>query len=110
MSHFTLVIWGDAHQTLDQKTLAEVKARHRPDPIYTQGYVVYEDEVGISIAGETLPVTNGDVEESYRLITFIPKGMIVSREDIRKPVKRKKKVKAAATADAGAAATSVPEA
>lgn len=94
-----IVTWGDAHQSLDQKILDEVRARHHPDPIHTQGYILIHDEIGISIAGELMPVTNGDAEESYRHLTFIPAGMILEIHEIKRSVKRKKKERTAVTED-----------
>lgn len=88
---FALVIWGDAHQTLDQKTMDEVRARHHPDPIHTQGYILIDDENGISVAGELMPATNGDTEESYRHLTFIPRGWVIEVQEIKRVIKRKKR-------------------
>jgi len=104
---FALVIWGDAHQTLDQKTMDEVRARHRPDPIHTQGYILIDDEKGISIAGELMPATNGESEESYRHLTFIPRGWVIEVQEIRRVSKRKKR--GAAPVEEVAAPISVSE-
>jgi len=108
-SKFALVIWGDAHQTLDQKTMDEVRARHRPDPIHTQGHILIDDETGISIAGEDMPPTNGDNEESFRHLTFIPRGMVLEVHEIKRVTKRKKKEKGAAAVAEVAAPISVPD-
>lgn len=81
------VIWGDAHTDSDEQTYDEIVGAAHPSIIHTMGYVVYENEHGIVIAGEWLPATNGG-DESFRNTTFIPKPWI-----IQKAVARKKSVK-----------------
>lgn len=98
--HFTIVIWNDAHASLDESTVDEIKSEHKPSRIHTQGYMIVDDENGISIAGEWLPGNRTSDDDSYRSVTFIPRGMIVEVIHIKKPVTRKKKV--------GAVTVSVP--
>ena len=70
------VVWNDAHSTLDELSIDELRGRHRPNVIHTTGYVLISDDVGITIAGEWLPPEGGG-DETFRNSTFIPRGMVV---------------------------------
>ena len=85
----SVVVWNDAHATLDQLTFDEIKAKSKPHVIHTYGYIVISDESMVAVAGEWLPPDFGD-EDSYRSLTFIPRGMVVSEtgltaKRVRKP-------------------------
>jgi hypothetical protein len=84
----SILIWLDAHATLDELSADDVRGGHRPHPIHTFGYIVISDAEGVSIAGEWLPANNGG-EDTYRSITFVPRAMVVSEAAMhaRKPRK-----------------------
>lgn len=67
-----LVVWNDAHVEADLPvTLDTVADTHKPTVIHTLGWVIREDEVGISLVNEFY-------EYTYRGRTFIPKAMVES--------------------------------
>jgi hypothetical protein len=96
--NFTVVIWNDAHASLEAMSVDEIKAQHKADRIHTQGYVVVDDETGISICAEWLPGTHTSDDDSYRGTTFILRSNIVEVITVKRPVKRKKKDGAIAVA------------
>lgn len=65
---FAVVVWMDATGTLDETTPRDIK--HKPDPIYSYGFVLRSDEAGISLAHEWM------LDDDYRTVTFIPRGMV----------------------------------
>lgn len=76
------VAWNDAHgNTFTTYEAHEIP--HAPAVVRTYGLLLREDETGVSIANEVFE-TGG-----YRGVTFIPKGMIKSIEDVKRPRKRK---------------------
>lgn len=83
------MVWNDAWvDANDPVNLADVAASHKPKVIKTIGYVLQDDEVGISIANEHY----GD-EDVYRGRTFVPRAMVVTLtlQKITKPRPRKEK-------------------
>lgn len=81
-----IVEWDDAHTHAELPISVEtVGDTHRPTVIHTIGWVLKEDEVGISLVNEFYDAT-------YRGLTFVPAGMVrsVTRYTLTKP--RKKKV------------------
>lgn len=85
----TVVVWNDAHATLDELNEQEIRKNHRPNVIHTSGYVVLSDAEGVSIAGEWLPANAGEEYETFRSITFIPRAMVVNEGKVtrgRKPL------------------------
>ena len=70
------VTWLDAWADTDSFSSAHgITITHKPMTIYTLGWLVHEDEVGISVANER---SVGEDGETYRGRTFIPSGMIKS--------------------------------
>ena len=78
-----VVVWNDAHAALDELSEDEIIARHKPTRIETYGYIVRSNELGVSIAGEWLPPDNGG-DETFRGVTFIPRGMVVEERTRRR--------------------------
>lgn len=68
--------------------VSDLAAVHRPLHVVTMGWVLKDDDVGITIANEDCG--SGD----YRGLTFIIRGLIVKEEDL--PVRRPKTKKASA--------------
>lgn len=81
------VKWNDAFgNKIDEVSLDDVATTHFPTQVETVGWLLWEDEVGISVVSERY-------NNVFRGRTFIPRGMIISVEDILPPKKtRKKKV------------------
>ena len=96
MKRQSVVVWNDAHGSLDEVSESDVDGRHRPHVIHTYGYIVRSDEIGVSIAPEWLPAIDG-ADQSYRGVTFIPRGMIIEE----RPKRRHKKEKEPAQDPAG---------
>lgn len=70
---FVIVTWLDAWvDGTGAVTLKDVKETHKPELIQTAGWLLLNDEEGISIANELCS------DGSYRGRTFILKGMIKS--------------------------------
>lgn len=80
----SVVVWNDAHASLEEVAADEVAGRHKPSVIHTYGYIVRSDEVGVSIAAEWLPAENGG-DETFRGVTFIPRGMVIEEHKARQP-------------------------
>ncbi len=87
MKRQSLVIWQDAHASLDELVAGDVVAKHHPITVHTFGYIVRSDEVGVSIAAEWLPAANGG-EETYRGITFVPRSLVVQERPKRRSRKK----------------------
>lgn len=67
------VKWNDAHSPAATETvnINEISRVHGTIPIITAGYLLRDDDVGITIGGEDC--ADGD----YRNITFIPRCLVV---------------------------------
>lgn len=74
MTKLPLVVveWNDAWiDGADPVTLADVAASHKPKVIVTLGYVLRDDDIGLSLANEYY-----EDESTYRGRTFIPRSMV----------------------------------
>lgn len=82
-----IVEWHDAVTFETPVGLADVSSMHRPEVVHTLGWVLREDEHGISLATEYY-------DESYRGRSFIPRNMIraVTPFALTKPRMRKAEV------------------
>ncbi len=81
-----IVKWNDAHAGgHEQYDIASVP--HAPMVIQTIGWLLREDEAGISVASELLDSGN------YRSYTFVPKGMVVSVTTVNSPTQSKRRVR-----------------
>ena len=78
--------WKDAHTSTDEFSFTELHERHKPWTITTVGWLLQNDEVGVSLANE---LTGTD---TYRGHTFVLKSMVVSVKPYKTPRKRKAKV------------------
>lgn len=77
--------WGD---TTGVVSLKDVLDNHRPETIHTIGWLLRDDEVGVSLANEKCS------DATYRGRTFVPRGMVVSLQPYKLTVPKIKKVKA----------------
>jgi hypothetical protein len=74
--HFSVVIWDDAHSKgADYVSQATLHEAHMPTVMQTLGWVLRDDQVGVSIANERCM---DDGEDYYRGYTFIPRSLIKS--------------------------------
>ena len=85
MPNPTLVIcrWSDAHTT-EATQYAPTDIPHAPLVIETVGWLLRDDQAGVSIASERIDGTQ------FRGYTFIPRGMVGDVNPIIKPRKSKK--------------------
>ncbi len=80
-----VVEWDDAHVEADVPiNLDTVRDSHKPTVVTAIGWLLREDEVGVSIANEFY-------ESCYRGRTFIPSAMIRSATRVRLSKPRVKK-------------------
>ncbi len=84
---YGFVFWMDAHslEATDVVDLHDLGKLHSSKPIITGGWVMKDDEVGVSICGEFC----GGSE--FRNSTFVPRSMVLDVWYIKVP--RKKKIK-----------------
>lgn len=66
-----VVTWNDAWTKEDGVAIDDVRMHHAPIVVTTIGYLLLQDEVGVSIANEYY-------DDIYRGRTFIPGGMVRS--------------------------------
>lgn len=84
-----VVEWDDAWQ--DQENFASahgISLTHHPMAVRTLGWLVQEDEAGVSIVNEK---SEQDGSEVYRGRTFIPRAMVRVVTDFKLTVPRKAK-------------------
>mgnify|MGYP001561849402 CR=1 FL=1 len=81
---YAVVVWDDAHGSDDEKTDETID--HEPTKVQSYGWVIRSDAKGVTLAAEYFPATN-----SYRSLTFIPRGM-VSEESPRNLSRPRRKV------------------
>lgn len=86
---FAVVVWDDAWgDSTDSAALTDAHEKHRPTVMQTVGWVLVDNERGVSIFNERC-LDKG--EESYRSRTFVPRAMIRSVTPFSLTRKRKKK-------------------
>lgn len=85
---FVSVMWKDAWaDAVASVTLKDVHETHKPEMIWSKGWLLYQDDEGISIASEYC------ADGSYRGRSFIPNGMIIiiDHVDLTKPKPKRRK-------------------
>lgn len=97
--NFGVVVWDDAVGGLEGK---EHEIQFGPERCYTYGWFIRSDASGALIAADWVETNN-----SFRDVTFIPRGMIVEEQLLT--LAKKRKGKAAAVSVAPAAAISASE-
>lgn len=75
------VKWLDANATQTVAYL-ENEIPHQPATAYTVGWLLRDDATGISLANEYF-----EEDETWRGMTFIPRGMILSVTGTKRPRK-----------------------
>jgi hypothetical protein len=90
MSELVLVrvTWNDAWQDQENFTTQHgVAQTHHPLPVETIGWLLVDDEVGISVANEK---STDSGQTTFRGRTFIPRAMVASVEPFR-PARAKRR-------------------
>ena len=77
------VTWHDAHGSAANVTYTIDEIPHAPIEVVSYGILLKEDAVGISIASEKCD------SDCWRGYSFIPAGMLIKVEPVKKPRKRK---------------------
>ena len=87
MSDKPLVIvhWLDAFCS-DVTQMSEAEIPHTPMKMRTLGWLLREDEVGVTVANESTE------DKEWRGVTFIPRGMLDRVATLTPPPKRRKKI------------------
>lgn len=68
-----VVVWGDAHE--QEGEFDTSKFQHEPIVTYCCGWVVHDDEKGMTLCQELWD--REDYKDKARHLTFIPRGMIL---------------------------------
>ena len=86
-----IVRWNDAHAG-GHEQYDSASVPHAPIVIETVGWLLRDDETGVSVASELLDSGN------YRSYTFVPRGMVIPpiKEVLPKKPQRKSKPKSVA--------------
>lgn len=88
---YVSVIWLDAWKSAtDDVTLKTVEETHKPASMETRGWLLKQDEAGVSIANERCL---DEDDNAYRGRSFIPAGMIKSVTILNFAKPRQKRVK-----------------
>mgnify|MGYP001573477374 CR=1 FL=1 len=87
---FVLVVWDDAWQ--DQENFVTqhgIIQTHHPITVQTLGWLLVDDETGVSVANER---SSESGQDTYRGRTFVPRAMVrsVAPFTISKPRKSRK--------------------
>lgn len=67
------VVWNDAWSNMTKHVFSEAEINHNPIIMESIGWLLKEDEVGVTIATDRV---TGE-EFTFRGVGFIPRGMIV---------------------------------
>lgn len=83
-SPLVCVIWDDAHMSLDEYTQDEItRDMHKPSRVRSFGLMVRHDATGVTLATD-----EGEADQKFRKVNFIPAGMIVEIIDFGLPRRR----------------------
>lgn len=82
------VVWEDAWVSgTESTTLTDAHLRHRASVTQTVGWLLLDNEIGVSLANERC-LDEG--EEEYRGRTFIPRSLIRSVNQVNSPKRARK--------------------
>lgn len=84
MGDLVKVIWNDAHGSAANVCYDIEEIPHVPVQVISYGILLKMDEVGVSIASEKCD------DSTYRGYSFVPAGMLVKVEPLKKPRKARK--------------------
>lgn len=83
--HLAAVVWEDAHHSLEEYTVDEVKRNfHKPIVTTNYGLLIEDNERGVTLTSEE------DVDGDIRHVFFIPRKMIVEVVDFGPPKRPKR--------------------
>ena len=77
-----IVRWNDAH-TAEATQYAVADVPHSPLVIETVGWLLRDDDAGISLVSERLD------NAQYRGYTFVPRGMVVEGREVTRPRRKR---------------------
>lgn len=84
---FALVVWDDAFTSDDE--VEEHSIDHTPSRVNSYGWILRSDNIGITIAAEW-----GVDDGKYRIVTFVPRAMVVEEIPLTFTKKRRTTPKA----------------
>lgn len=92
MAELVEAIWTDAWSDEENfQTIHGITLTHGPMIVHTIGWLLKNDDAGVSIANEKSVQDDGEVV--YRGRTYIPKGMLTSVVPFKLAKPRKAKIK-----------------
>ena len=77
------VWWNDAHFDGGAFELDTLERSHRPIAIGKTGWIIIDDELGVTVAAEWLPkdgANDGQNAYEFRMTAFVPRAMIARVE------------------------------
>ena len=77
--------WTDSHGGGNEQYDAS-SVPHAPLIVETVGWLLRDDQAGVSVASEFIPETT-----NYRAYTFVPRGMVLEMKAVGVPRARRKK-------------------
>lgn len=87
-----VVTWHDAWADTDGfASMHGIQQTHQPMPIQTIGWLLQDDDVGVSLANEQSQ-DRDDGQEVFRGRTFIPRAMVQTVQPFKMTKPRKAKV------------------
>lgn len=87
MVKFVEVSWDDAWSDMSEfVTLNDALHGHRPSAIRTRGWLLVDNEVGVTLCSDHSPE-----DDTYRGRTFIPRVLVKSTTILPEPRKPRKK-------------------
>lgn len=86
VGELVMVRWLDAHGSAANVVYDIDEIPHGPIECTSYGLLLKQDALGVSIASEKVGV------DTYRGYSFVPIGMLVKLEPVKKPRKRKPKL------------------
>lgn len=82
------VVWDDAHASAgEQFTVKSLDDVHKPTKMETTGWLLRDDEVGVTVANERC-LDEGD--DTYRGRTFVPRALVKEVKPVLKQRKPRK--------------------
>lgn len=86
-AQFVVVLWNDAWiDATEPITLQDARLKHKPLTVKSFGWLLIEDEVGVTLASERY--LDNSEHDIYRAATFIPRAMIKSVTPVNLSKKR----------------------
>ena len=88
---FVILVWNDANSSsVEVITEENVMQYHVPETMNTVGWLLRDDEIGVSVANETYYETG---KPRWRGHTFVPRALVLDVIPVKLTTPRKKKIK-----------------